>query len=107
MSTPRKPCPRDVTDEEWAFVAPSLTLMDEAAPQRRYDLREVFDALRWVVRTGSPSGYLPHAPPRAAAAPHRRYDLREVFDARRWLVRTGSPWRYLPHDLPSWPAVYQ
>ena len=34
----RKPYPSDVTYEEWAFVAPYLTLMDEAAPQRRHDL---------------------------------------------------------------------
>ncbi|MFM7425892.1 MAG: transposase, partial [Elainella sp.] len=26
--------PTDVSDEEWAFVAPYLTLMTEAAPQR-------------------------------------------------------------------------
>ena len=31
---PRKPYPTDVSDEEWAFVAPSLTLMSEDAPQR-------------------------------------------------------------------------
>ncbi|MDP9356901.1 MAG: IS5/IS1182 family transposase, partial [Chloroflexota bacterium] len=36
----RKPYPTDVTDDEWAFVAPSLTLMTEEAPQRRHDLRE-------------------------------------------------------------------
>jgi hypothetical protein len=28
----RNPYPTDVTDDEWAFVAPYLTLMDEAAP---------------------------------------------------------------------------
>jgi transposase len=60
MSTPRKPYPSDVTDEEWAFVAPYLTLMTVAAPQRRHDLREVFNALRWLVRTGSQWRYLPH-----------------------------------------------
>jgi transposase len=60
MSTPRKPYPSDVTDDEWAFVAPYLTLMDPDAPQRRYDLREVFNALRWLVRTGSPWRYLPN-----------------------------------------------
>ena len=42
--TPRKPYPTDVTDEEWAFVAPYLTLLDLAAPQRRHDLREVLNA---------------------------------------------------------------
>ena len=28
----RKPYPSDVTDDEWAFVAPYLTLMTENAP---------------------------------------------------------------------------
>src|ERR1700679_2856261 len=48
----RKPYPTDVTDEEWAFVAPYLSLMREDAPQREHSLREVFDALRYVVRAG-------------------------------------------------------
>lgn len=59
MNTPRK-YPSDTTDEEWAFVAPYLTLMKEDAPQREYNLREVFDALRWMCRSGSPWRYLPH-----------------------------------------------
>jgi transposase len=63
----RKPYPSDVTDDEWAFVAPYLTLMTDEAPQRRHDLREVFNALRWLVRTGSPWRYLPNdLPPWAA-----------------------------------------
>src|ERR671916_1757684 len=56
---PRNPYPTDVSDEEWAFVAPYLSLMHEAAPQRRHDLREVFNALRWIVRAGAPWRYLP------------------------------------------------
>jgi transposase len=56
----RKPYPSDVSDEEWAFVAPYLALVREDAPQREYDLREVFNGLRWVVRTGSPWRYVPH-----------------------------------------------
>jgi transposase len=59
MST-RKPYPSDVSDDEWAFVVPYLTLMNENAPQRDYALREVFNALRWLVRTGSPWRYLPN-----------------------------------------------
>ena len=42
----RKPYPSDISDEEWHFVAPYLALIDEQAPQRRYELREVFNALR-------------------------------------------------------------
>jgi transposase len=56
----RKPYPSDVTDDEWAFVAPYLTLMREDAPQREHSLREVFNALRWLVRTGGAWRYLPH-----------------------------------------------
>jgi transposase len=57
----RKPYPSDVSDEEWAFVAPYLALVREDAPQRDHDLREVFNGLlRWVVRTGSPWRYMPH-----------------------------------------------
>lgn len=52
-STPRKPYPTDVTDDEWGFVAPSLTLMTPDAPQRRHEVREVFNALRWIVRAGA------------------------------------------------------
>jgi transposase len=48
----RKPYPSDVTDEEWDFVAPYLTLMTEDAPQREHPLREVFDGMRYVVRGG-------------------------------------------------------
>lgn len=54
----RKPYPSDVTDDEWDFVAPYLTLMREDAPQREHDLRDVFNALRWMVRSGSPWRYM-------------------------------------------------
>jgi len=56
----RKPYPGDVGDEEWAFVAPYLTLLDEAAPRRTYPLREVFNALRWLVRAGASWRMPPH-----------------------------------------------
>lgn len=56
----RKPYPSDVTDAEWDFVVPYLTLISEDAPQREHDLREVFNAMRWVVRTGSPWRYMPN-----------------------------------------------
>lgn len=55
----RKCYPSDVSDAEWAYVVPYLTLMSEDAPQRVHDMRDIFDALRWLVRTGSPWRYLP------------------------------------------------
>lgn len=56
----RKAYPSDVSDEEWAFIAPYLTLMSENAPQRVYALREVFNGLRWLVRAGAPWRMLPN-----------------------------------------------
>jgi len=38
--------------------------MTESAPQRHHDLRELFNALRWIVRTGAPWRQLPHDLPR-------------------------------------------
>jgi transposase len=43
----------DVSDEEWAFVAPYLALCREDAAQRSHSLRAVFNALRWLVKTGA------------------------------------------------------
>ncbi len=79
----RKPYPSDVPDEEWAFVAPYLALVREDAPQRNHDLREVFNGLRWVVRTGSPWRYMPHdLPPwEAVYQQTRRWLQAGVFEA--------------------------
>jgi len=49
-----------VSDEEWAFVAPYLTLLPLDANQRQYDLREVFNALRYLVRGGIPWRMMPN-----------------------------------------------
>jgi transposase len=56
----RNPYPSDVSDEEWAFVAPYLTLLPTDAGQRQYDLREVYNGLRWLVRTGATWRMMPH-----------------------------------------------
>ena len=56
----RNAYPSDVSDDEWAFVAPYLTLMTEEAPQRDYPLREVFNGLRYIVRTGMQWRFMPN-----------------------------------------------
>ena len=79
----RKPYPSDVTDEEWALVAPYLTLMTEDAPQRTHSLREVFNALRWLVRAGATWRLMPHdLPPWEAVYQQTQRWLRAgVFEA--------------------------
>ncbi|MCB8878561.1 IS5 family transposase [Acidisoma silvae] len=48
----RKPYPSDVSNEEWSLVVGYLTLMKEDALQQEYPLRELFNALRYVIRYG-------------------------------------------------------
>jgi len=56
----RPPYPSDVSDEDWTFVAPYLTLMKEDAPQREHALREVFNGARRIVRAGVSWRVMPH-----------------------------------------------
>jgi len=56
----RRVYPSDVSDEEWAFVAPYLALCREDAAQRDYPLREVFNGLHYIVKTGNQWRMMPH-----------------------------------------------
>ena len=92
----------DVSDEEWAFCAPCLTLMKEDAPQREHSLREVFNAMRYLVRVGCPWRMIPNdLPPwhivyeqarrwiKAGCFAARAHDLRILL---RWFAgRQGQP----------------
>ncbi len=82
MNKARKPYPTDVSDAEWHFVVPYLTLMRLDAPQRDHDLREVFNALRWLARAGAGWRLLPHdLPPWAAVYQQtQRWIRAEVFE---------------------------
>jgi len=52
--------PSDVSDEEWGLVAVYLTLSRLDSPQRTHDLRTVFNAIRWLVRTGASWRMMPN-----------------------------------------------
>jgi transposase len=56
--------PSDLTDEEWAAVEPYLPKASPTGSRRRTDLREVLNALRYLVRSGCEWRMLPvHFPP--------------------------------------------
>src|SRR5512140_1622923 len=77
-----QPYPSDVSDAEWEFVLPYLCLLPEDAGQRVHNLRDVFDALRWIVRSGSPWRYLPKDFP----------PWEMVYQqSRRWLPAASRP----------------
>ncbi len=88
--------PSDVSDEEWAFLAPYLTLMRDDAPQRQHPLRDLFNGLRFIARTGLQWRFMPHdLPPWHAVYQHTRcWIAAEVFGAiiadLRELIRIGE-----------------
>lgn len=84
----RRAYPSDVSDEEWSLVAPYLTLLDPDAPQRVYPLRDLFDGLRWMIRTGAQWRYIPHNFPPW----HAVYQ-----QSRRWMA--AGVFEKLVHDL--------
>src|SRR5260370_7340764 len=88
--------PSDVSDEEWAFVAPYLALCREDAAQRSHSLRALFNALRWLVRTGAHWRMMPNDLP---PWPWVSHQTRRSIRARPFeLMRTDLP-QLLPTSL--------
>ncbi len=56
----RKSYPQDVSDEEWSFVLPYLLLSREDSRSRKHSLRELFNGVRYIVRTGNQWRYMPN-----------------------------------------------
>ena len=85
----RKVYPTDVSDQEWEFVAPYLTLIREDAAQRVHALRDVFDAVRWMVKAGCPWRLLPgdFPPWQAVEQQAKRWMAAECFEALTHDVR--------------------
>jgi transposase len=88
MKEKRKSYPSDVGDEEWAFCAPYLTLMTEVAPQRVYALREIFNALRYIVKMGGVWRMMPHDLP----------PWEMVYQQTRRWIKAGC-FEAMAHDL--------
>jgi transposase len=90
----RRSYPSDVSDEEWIFVEPFLTLIRADSPQRDHDLREIYNGVRYVMRAGCAWRYLPNDLPPwwAVYQQYRRWldagCFEELLEATRKLART-------------------
>ena len=88
----RRAYPSDVSDDEWAFVAPYLTLMTEDAPQREYSLREI----AIITRAGparqlglAAKGHLGPGADADVTVYSRSSDYAEMFATPRYVVKGG------------------
>src|SRR5215510_9542973 len=94
----RKAYPTDVSDAEWALVAPYLSLMTEETPQRDFPLREVFNGLRWIVRSGSSWRLTPHDPP-CVFWGFRHLDVKERCEGARLKLITASKLDFVHSEI--------
>lgn len=103
MAKLRTGYPSDVSDEEWAFCAPYLTLMKEDAPQREHSLRSLFNGLRWFIRAGCPWRMMPNdLPPWPAVQQQTQRWLRAgCFEAMTADLRTMLRWADRRHGEPT------
>ena len=56
----RKPYPSDVTDKEWEQIEPLIPKPKRGGRPRTTNMREVFNAILYVLRTGCQWSMLPH-----------------------------------------------
>src|SRR4051812_49519830 len=95
MTDGRKRYPSDVSDEEWGLVAPYLTLLCEEAGQRQHSLREVFNGLRYIIKTGAPWRWMPNDLPPWAAG----YQQAQPWPAARWFEALAEALRAVVRPL--------
>jgi putative transposase len=97
--------PSDISDEQWALIEPLIPVYPGGRP-RKTDLRDVVDALFYLLRTGCQWRYLPKDfPPRSTV--WRYFDewrhngtLEKIHDSLRTKVRTQEK-PYAPRTTAS------
>jgi len=85
----------DVTDKEWSVIEELLPVPKARGRPRGWPLREIVNAIFYVMRSGCPwRGLFPQGPEPGRLLPHRSR-------ARK------CPRRLLPSDFPPWSTVYR
>ena len=84
----RKPYPTDLTDEQWSRIAPLIPPAKPGGRRRSVNVRQVVNAILYLVRTGCQWRSLPHDLPPWGTV-HYYY--------RRW--RLDGTWEKVHHTL--------
>ncbi|HXG10417.1 MAG TPA: transposase [Gemmataceae bacterium] len=102
--------PSDLTDEPWALVEPLIPVYPGGQP-RKTSMRDVLDAIFYILRTGCPGRYLPKDfPPKSTVwgyfDPWRHHGTLEAIhdklrDRLRQQEKPGQPRRTASIDRPS------
>jgi putative transposase len=84
---PRKPYPTDLTDKEWALIAPYVPAAKPGGRPEKYPKREILDAIFYIVRGGGAWRLLPHD-----------FPPWQIVYQYFWRWRNDGTWQ-LMHDL--------
>ena len=84
---PRKPYPTDLTDKEWALIAPYVPAAKPGGRPEKYPKREILDAIFYIVRGGCAWRLLPHD-----------FPPWQIVYQYFWRWRNDGTWQ-LMHDL--------
>lgn len=67
----------DITDMEWALIAPFIPMASKVGRPRKWALREIWDAIQYIAATGCQWAMLPKTFPPFTAVQHWFYRLRD------------------------------
>jgi putative transposase len=84
---PRKPYPTDLTDKEWALIAPYVPAAKPGGRPEKYPKREILDAIFYLLRGGCAWRLLPHD-----------FPPWQIVYQYFWRWRNDGTWQ-LMHDL--------
>ena len=84
---PRTPDPTDLTDKEWALIAPYVPAAKPGGRPEKYPKREILDAIFYILRGGCAWRLLPHD-----------FPPWQIVYQYCWCWRNDGTWQVM-HDL--------
>ena len=85
----RKPYPTDLSDAEWSYIEPHMPAPEGHGRPRIHDLREILDAVFYVLKSGCQWRLLPHDFPRWPTVYHyfRRWRIDGTWERINRAIR--------------------
>jgi putative transposase len=99
----RKPYPTDLSDDEWNYIEPHMPVPKEHGRPRIHSLREILDAIFYVLRSGCQWRLLPHDFPRWPTVYHyfRTWRINGIWERINKAIRERLRVRLQRNPQPS------
>jgi putative transposase len=99
----RRPYPTDLSDAEWNYIEPHLPATKDHGRPRIHSLREILDAIFYVLRSGCQWRMLPHEFPRWPTVYHyfRKWRIDGTWERVNRAIRERLRVRLRRNSQPS------